>query len=97
LTTSAGGQDDGEGADGGLITVGGIGDNPANVAPTAKPMDTNLDDEYYNLALGNSANPAPFILPGDTFLRLTTQNPTEDDNVFGIHNRQTYPSAWQIT
>jgi len=84
LTTSAGGQDDGEGADGGLITVGGIGDNPANVAPTAKPMDTNLDDEYYNLALGNSANPAPFILPGDTFLRLTTQNPTEDDNVFGM-------------
>ena len=84
LTTSAGGQDDGEGADGGLITVGGIGDNPANVAPTAKPMDTNLDDEYYNLALGNSANPAPFILPGDTFLRLTTQNPSNNDHVFGL-------------
>lgn len=84
LTTSAGGQDDGEGDDGALITVGGIGDNPANVAPTTKPMDTNLDDEYYNLALGNSANPAPFILPGDTFLSLTTQNPTNDDNVFGM-------------
>jgi len=84
LTTSAGGQDDGEGADGALITVGGIGDNPANVDPTAKPMNTNLDDEYYNLALGNSANPAPFILPGDTFLRLTTQNPSNDDNVFGM-------------
>jgi hypothetical protein len=84
LTTSAGGQDDGEVDDGALITVGGIGDNPANVDPTAEPMKTNLDDEYYNLALGNSANPAPFILPGDTFLRLTTKNPSNDDNVFGM-------------
>jgi len=88
LTTSAGGADDrttGELSDNGnLITVGGIGDNPANVAPTTEPMDTNPDDEYYNLALGNSANPAPFILPGDTFLRLTTKNPTDDDNVFGM-------------
>jgi hypothetical protein len=88
LTTSAGGADDRTTVElsdnGNLITVGGIGDNPANVAPTTEPMDTNLDDEYYNLALGNSANPAPFILPGDTFLRLTTQNPTDDDNVFGM-------------
>lgn len=88
LTTSAGGADDrttGELSDNGnLITVGGIGDNPANVAPTTEPMDTNPDDEYYNLALGNSANPAPFISLGDTFLRLTTQNPTDDDNVFGM-------------
>ncbi|MBD2622138.1 PEP-CTERM sorting domain-containing protein [Microcystis flos-aquae FACHB-1344] len=88
LTTSAGGADDrttGELSDNGnLITVGGIGDNPANVDPTADPMHTNPDDEYYNLALGNSANPAPFISLGDTFLRLTTQNPTDDDNVFGM-------------
>ncbi|GCA92756.1 PEP-CTERM sorting domain-containing protein [Microcystis aeruginosa] len=88
LTTSAGGADDrtpGESLENGnLITVGGIGDNPANVDPTTKPMDTNLDDEYYNLALGNSANPAPFISLGDTFLRLTTKNPTNDDNVFGM-------------
>ncbi|MFN7247451.1 MAG: PEP-CTERM sorting domain-containing protein [Microcystis sp.] len=88
LTTSAGGADDrttGELSDNGnLITVGGIGDNPANVDPTANPMHTNPDDEYYNLALGNSANPAPFILPGDTFLRLTTKNPSNDDNVFGM-------------
>jgi len=88
LTTSAGGADDrttGELSDNGnLITVGGIGDNPANVAPTTEPMDTNPDDEYYNLALGNSANPAPFILPGDTFLRLTTKNLSNDDNVFGM-------------
>lgn len=88
LTTSAGGADDrttGELSDNGnLITVGGIGDNPANVDPTADPMHTNPDDEYYNLALGNSANPAPFISLGDTFLRLTTQNTTDDDNVFGM-------------
>jgi len=84
LTASAGGQDDGQGADGALITVGGIGDNPANVDPTTKPLDTNLDDEYYNLALGNSANPDPFILPGDTFLRLTAENPSNNDNVFGL-------------
>jgi hypothetical protein len=87
LTTSAGGQDDGEGADGGLITVGGIGDDPANPGPFDSPSDPSaprIDDEYYNLALGNSNNAAPFISPGDTFLRLTTQNPSNDDNVFGL-------------
>ena len=88
LTTSAGGADDrttGElSENGNLITVGGIGDNPANVDPTADPMHTNPDDEYYNLALGNSANPDAFISHGDTFLRLTTQNPSNDDNVFGM-------------
>ena len=90
LTTSAGGADDrttGENsANGNLITVGGIGDNPANPNPTVQPslMTGNPDDEYYNLALGNSASATPFILPGDTFLRLTTRNPSNDDNVFGM-------------
>lgn len=85
LTSSAGGQDDGAFGNGALITVGGIGDNPNNPGPNDDPSDgPQIDDEYYNLALGNSANPAPFILPGDTFLRLTTQNPSNDDNVFGI-------------
>ena len=85
LTSSAGGQDDGEGADGGLITVGGIGDSPTNPGPLDDPLDgPRIDDEYYNLALGNSANPDAFISHGDTFLRLTTQNPTNDDNVFGL-------------
>jgi hypothetical protein len=87
LTTSAGGQDDGEAADGGLITVGGIGDDPANPGPFDSPSDPSaprIDDEYYNLALGNIDNADPFISPGDTFLRLTTQNPTNDDNVFGL-------------
>ncbi|MCA2618482.1 MULTISPECIES: PEP-CTERM sorting domain-containing protein [unclassified Microcystis] len=85
LSTSAGGQDDGEGANGALITVGGIGDDPANPGPFASSFDgPRIDDEYYNLALGNSDNAAPFISPGDTFLRLTTQNPSNDDNVFGM-------------
>jgi hypothetical protein len=87
LTTSAGGQDDGEAPPGGLITVGGIGDDPANPGPFDSPSDPSaprIDDEYYNLALGNIENAAPFISLGDTFLRLTTQNPTNDDNVFGL-------------
>ncbi|OPF14980.1 PEP-CTERM sorting domain-containing protein [Microcystis aeruginosa KW] len=84
LTTSAGGQDDGEDGNGALITVGGIGDNPANVDPNAQPDVTNPDDEYYNLALGNSANSAPFISQGDKYLSLTTQNQSNDDNVFGM-------------
>ena len=87
LTTSAGGQDDGEAADGALMTVGGIGDNPTNPDPFASSSDPSaprIDDEYYNLALGNSANSAPFISSGDTFLRLKTVNTSNDDNVFGM-------------
>jgi hypothetical protein len=85
LTTSAGGQDDGEWGNGALMTVGGIGDDPTNVDPFASSFDgPRIDDEYYNLALGNSASAAPFISPGDTFLRLTTQNPSNNDNVFGM-------------
>jgi len=87
LTISAGGQDDG-GPDmnpGSLITVGGIGDDPANPDPSASPLNgPRIDDEYYNLALGNSANSAPFILSGDTFVEFTTDNPSADDNVFAL-------------
>jgi len=91
LTTSAGGQDDGDSMDpGALITVGGIGDNPANPGPFTQPDNDSsnpgprTDDEYYNLALGNSANSAPFIQRGDTFVEFTTVNYTDDDNVFGM-------------
>jgi len=85
LTSSAGGQDDGEGADGGLITVGGIGDSPTNPGPFDGPFGgPRIDDEYYHLALGNSANSAPFISAGDKYLRLKTANPSNDDNVFGM-------------
>ena len=89
LTSSAGGADDrttGESSqNGNLITVGGIGDNPTNPGPFDSPsLGPRIDDEYYNLALGNSANSAPFISPGDTFLSLTTKNPSNDDNLFGM-------------
>ncbi|MCA2941178.1 MAG: PEP-CTERM sorting domain-containing protein [Microcystis sp. M113S1] len=87
LSTSAGGQDDGEWGDGALMTVGGIGDDPTNPNPFASSSDPSaprIDDEYYNLALGNSASAAPFISPGDTFLTLKTQNPSDNDNVFGM-------------
>jgi len=91
LTSSAGGADDrttGESSqNGNLITVGGIGDNPTNPDPSASSSDLSaprIDDEYYNLALGNSANSAPFISSGDTFLSLTTKNTSNDDNVFGM-------------
>jgi hypothetical protein len=85
LTSSAGGQDDGAFGNGALITVGGIGDDPANPGPFDSPENgPRIDDEYYNLALGNSDNTDPFISPGDTFIRLTTKNPSNDDNVFGL-------------
>ncbi|NCR00199.1 MAG: PEP-CTERM sorting domain-containing protein [Microcystis aeruginosa L211-101] len=89
LTSSAGGADDrttGESSqNGNLITVGGIGDDPTNPGPPDSPFGgPRIDDEYYNLALGNSANSAPFISPGDTFLSLTTKNPSKDDNLFGM-------------
>lgn len=93
LTSSAGGQDDGEADNGALITVGGIGDSPDNPDPCASPSQgPRIDDEYYNLALGNSsssfscsaASTTPFILPGNTFVEFKTVNPSDDDNVFGM-------------
>jgi hypothetical protein len=85
LTTSAGGSErDGQGENGALITVGGIGDSPANPAPFVDPFVDDLDDELYNLALGNSADANPFITPGDTWAELNTINLSNDDNVFGV-------------
>jgi hypothetical protein len=88
LTTSAGGQDDGEWVDSGggaLITAGGIGDSPENPDPFASSSaGPEVDDELYNLALGNSADANPFITPGDTWADLITINPSNDDNVFGL-------------
>jgi len=86
LTSCAGGNDDAVppfvSDNGRLITAGGVGDNPANPDPNCTVADQ--DDELYNLALGNSANASPFIAAGDTFLRLLTRNPSNDDNVFGM-------------
>lgn len=84
LTSCAGGNDDANfvAANGSLITAGGVGDNPANPDPNC--AGGAGDDEFYNLALGNSANAAPFLATGDTFLTLNTVNPSNDDNVFGL-------------
>ncbi len=72
LTSSAGGFDDGQGEDGGLITAGGIGDsidNPINPTSTSDP-----DDELYNLV--------PFLNTGDMGFTINTLNPSNDDNIF---------------
>jgi len=84
LSSCAGGNDDGNfvGANGALMTAGGIGDNPANPAPAC--TGGAEDDELYNLALGNSADATPFIKLGDTSLTFDTSNPSFDDNIFAI-------------
>jgi hypothetical protein len=51
------------------------------------PMATDgngarYDDELYNLALGNGANPAPFLNAGATSFNIHTSNPSNDDNIF---------------
>ncbi len=76
LTTSAGGQDDGEAANGALLTVGGIGDINTN---PPDPFQTGgggprYDDELYDLI--------PFVTDGATAINVFTQNPSTDDNIF---------------
>ena len=83
LTSSAGGQDDGGAFNGGLITVGGLGDSTANPSnPYANPTGPSSDDELYNLAVGNDVNPAPFLTQGATSFQIDTENPSLDDNLF---------------
>lgn len=84
LTSDAGHTDDGEFADGALLTVGGIGDNRAN---PADPYDgtyycpggylVGTDDELYNIA--------SFVNDGDTGVLVHTVNPSGDDNIFAAH------------
>ncbi|MCA1568529.1 MAG: Ig-like domain-containing protein [Acidobacteria bacterium] len=75
MTTSAGGEDDGVTENGALLTVGGLGDSPANPAnPLATPTHPRSDDELYNLK--------PFVKAGDTELKVVTRNPSDDDNIF---------------
>ena len=72
MTTCAGHHDDGVPNNGGLITVGGVGDvvdNPPNPNGSG-----GLDDELYDLA--------PFLSDGDTQLVIETANPSRDDIVF---------------
>jgi len=73
LTTSAGGEDDGEPANGGLITVGGVGDSPSNPSPLSTPTGPRSDDELYNLL--------PFVTAGATTVNVNTLNPSNDDNI----------------
>jgi hypothetical protein len=73
LTSCAGNFDDGVGSNGGLITVGGVGDSTDNPADGTS-SSSGTDDELYNLA--------PFLDDGDTALVINTANPSNDDNLF---------------
>jgi len=92
LTSAAGGSDDdvsgganGSGYNGDLITVGGIGDSTANpVDPTATPATSRSDDELYDLGQGNGVSSSPFVSNGDTSTVITTDNPSNNDNIFFI-------------
>jgi hypothetical protein len=74
LTKSAGGEDDGSGANGALITVGGLGDSTANPAPCDPPTSFSFDDELYDLL--------PFYVANSTLVVVDTFNPSNDDNIF---------------
>lgn len=84
ISSSAGGYDDGQPANGALITAGGIGDMNDN---PPDPLATDLtcrsaaglpaprcDDELYNLL--------PFVSNGATSFTVSTLNPSNDDNIF---------------
>lgn len=76
LTSFAGGLDDGELANGALVTVGGLDDTNDNPAPNVVPDDgdTRFDDELYDLV--------PFVASGDQQIDVFTINPSNDDNIF---------------
>lgn len=69
ITNSAGNFDDGEGANGGLITVGGDDDPYSALLPTI-----TQDHERYDLT--------PYINNGDTSITVKTANASADDNIF---------------
>jgi hypothetical protein len=94
LTSAAGGNDDGSfaAANGALLTVGGVGDNPLN-PPDPNQIGAAYDDELYNLALGNDVSADPFLRNGDTWLELLTNNPSGDDNVFATFFTSTFRIA----
>ncbi|MCA9783275.1 MAG: T9SS type A sorting domain-containing protein [Candidatus Cloacimonetes bacterium] len=82
LTSDAGHTDDGEFANGALITVGGIGDDRANPLDPFEgdpcvPFAVGTDDELYDVT--------PFINNGDTSMLVHTVNPSGDDNIFAAH------------
>lgn len=77
MTSCAGGYDDGAATNGGLITIGGIGDdfttNPAN-PNCVSDSSQRADDEAYNLI--------PFLTAGDSVIDIDTINPSNNDNIF---------------
>ncbi len=74
LTSIAGGQDDGSGTNGALLTVGGIGDTNANPPPLTTSGNPRTDDELYSLL--------PLVADGATAITVFSQNPSNDDNIF---------------
>ncbi len=75
LTTAAGGEDDGISSNGGLMTVGGLGDSNENpVNPFATPTQPRSDDELYSVL--------PFIDINTSDVSVFTENPSNDDNIF---------------
>ncbi len=80
LTSAAGGNDDGDYADGALMTVGGIGDsrsNPADPNFACVGEATFYDDELYDIA--------GYVVDGDTQVTVNTVNPDLTDNIFVAH------------
>lgn len=74
LTSSAGGHDDGTPANGGLMTVGGIGDSNTNPTDShAHPANFDTDDELYSLL--------PYVDDEATSVTVTTMNSSGDDNI----------------
>lgn len=82
LTSSAGNYDDGAGANGQLVTVGGVGDPVYNPPNSGNTRDAN-DHELYNLV--------PFLKKGDSSIELRTANPSDDDSIFMV--AITFPGA----
>ncbi|HKZ05249.1 MAG TPA: PEP-CTERM sorting domain-containing protein [Methylomirabilota bacterium] len=93
LSQCAGGNDDGDfiGANGQLITVGGVGDSTGNPHPQC--TGGGGDDELYDLSQGNAVDSTPFLTAGDTSITFNTNNPSFDDNVFGLF----FTSSIQVT
>ena len=69
ITENAGNFDDGELANGALITVGGFDDPLSAALPTYA-----ADREKYNLV--------PYVMAGDTSINVLTSNASQDDNIF---------------
>ncbi|MEN5178774.1 Ig-like domain-containing protein [Comamonas testosteroni] len=85
LTSSAGGDDDGEHANGALLTVGGIGDSNDNPAdPLALATNARSDDELYSLL--------PFLTSSTTAISTYTVNASSDDNIFFAYFQSSTPA-----